>query len=214
MLIMVLALTPLAIEQTALCASLGRPERVIEMGGLTVSCFANDVVTAVGGHGKVEFALTTQMLTAALSPSLIVCAGGCGALVPYLELLDVVVAESTVEHDIRLHYVKRPPPSFAGSSMHLAALRGASLDIRFGTVASGDEDVVDPSRASAIRDLTGAIAVAWEGAGGARAAQFCEVPFLEVRCVVDTADGNAAADFHANIREGMAKVAEIIKFLG
>jgi nucleoside phosphorylase len=58
--------------------------------------------------------------------------------------------------------------------------------------------------------LTGALAVAWEGAGGARACQFNNVPFVEIRGVTDRADSDAALDFEANLRSVMRNVVTLI----
>src|SRR5262249_33961484 len=45
--------------------------------------------------------------------------------------------------------------------------------------------LVSVDRAQALRDATGALAVAWEGAGGARACAFSATPYLELRAVTD-----------------------------
>jgi adenosylhomocysteine nucleosidase len=52
--------------------------------------------------------------------------------------------------------------------------------------------------------------VAWEGAGGARAAAFSGVPFIEVRGITDTADHAASRDFAMNLPLAMANVARLL----
>ena len=56
---------------------------------------------------------------------------------------------------------------------------------------------------------TGAIAVAWEGAGAARACEFSNVPFLEVRGMSDSANESPEA-FFGNIPTAMRNVAQIL----
>jgi len=46
-----------------------------------------------------------------------------------------------------------------------------SFQVHIGPIASGDEDIVDSVRAIEVRTATEALCVAWEGSGGARAAQ-------------------------------------------
>lgn len=58
--------------------------------------------------------------------------------------------------------------------------------------------------------LTGALAVAWEGAGGARACHFSGIPFVEIRGITDRADSDAASDFEANLGSAMGNVARLI----
>ena len=81
-------------------------------------------------------------------------------------------------------------------------------------MASGDEDVENLDRRTAIRQLTSALAVAWEGAGGARACQFSQVPFVEIRGISDGADSDAASDFRANLKQVMRNIATLIIEIG
>ena len=131
-----------------------------------------------------------------------------------LSVGDVVVGTKTVEHD----YIGRfsedsPVPHFDGDPKAVESLRGVSVEeygVFCGPIASGDEDIVEPTRREEIRDLTGALVVAWEGAGGARACRFSAVPYLEMRGVTDDADQAAPNDFRANLRMAMGKVADLL----
>ena len=127
----------------------------------------------------------------------------------------VVVATETVEHDIHNHFGPPLLPRFSGAATMIESLRGVRLPrnaftVHFGPIASGDEDVVTVERQEALRRRTGALAVAWEGAGGARACQFSAVPFVEMRGVTDGTNSRAAADFRANLQTAMRNVATLI----
>ncbi len=74
-----------------------------------------------------------------------------------------------------------------------------------------DEDVVDKSRAQEIFKNTGALAVAWEGAGGARACAMERVCYVEIRAITDIAGSDSVANFRKNLPEAMARLADIIK---
>jgi adenosylhomocysteine nucleosidase len=119
-----------------------------------------------------------------------------------------------VEHDYRNKFNLRPVPGFDGAPAALAGLRRASsfhaFAVYFGTVAGGDEDVVDTDRRRALRESTGALAVAWEGAGGARACAFSGVPFVEIRAVTDTANQDAPADFSSNLKVAMRNLGRFL----
>lgn len=199
-----LILTPLALEHVALSAALN-----LQADGR--------FHLAVGGHGKVQFALSTQLLIQRLKPELVICAGGAGSLSPTLKPLDVVVAETTVEHDFNLHFISRPLPQFAAHQPTLEKIKrrfeAGAFRLHFGALASGDEDIVDSARAAEIAKKTGAVAVAWEGAGGARACRLHNVPFLEIRAITDNADSATPESFHENLKSAMANVAEILRLL-
>ena len=105
--------------------------------------------------------------------------------------------------------------SVAIANLKCAASPGSPFQVHFGVVASGDEDVVDTQRRTTLHQLTGVSAVAWEGAGGARATAFSNVPFVEIRGVTDTADRNAASDFATNLQIAMTNVATLVtSFIG
>ncbi len=211
---MKLILTPLFFEYEALKTALGTPSMEREVQGVKVTYFGADLAMAVGGHGKVQFALTTQLLGRELKPSVIVCAGACGALHEGPGMLDLVASEFTIEHDYNLRFEKRPLPKFAGDVESLEKLRKLTAPkIWFGTIASGDEDIIDAVRSRALFELTGSLAVAWEGAGGARAAAFCKIPFLELRTVTDAANEHAPGDFKKNVVLGMKNIAAALKAL-
>jgi len=175
--------------------------------GMTLAC---------GGLGKAQFGIQTQyLLDVCPGWNLVICAGAAGALVNELAVGDVVIATETVEHDIRNRFGDPLLPRFNSDEFVVSALRSVmpphdSFQVHFGPIASGDEDVVDADRRARLHGLTGALAVAWEGAGGARACRFSGTPFVEIRGVTDRADGDAAVDFESNLGSAMANVAALI----
>ena len=68
-------------------------------------------------------------------------------------------------------------------------------------------------RRAEIQAQTRASAVAWEGAGEARASRFVGVPFVEIRGVTDDANSTAAADYDANLKAAMENVAQVVASL-
>ena len=112
-------------------------------------------------------------------------------------------------------FSERALPKFDGAQAAVTELRSVShstkaFSVHFGPVASGDEDVVETERKRVLHKSTGALAVAWEGAGGARACAFNRIPFVEIRGVTDTADHNAASDFEENLEVAMRNLAILI----
>ena len=182
-----------------------RTVRLPELG-LTMGC---------GGTGKAQFALQTQhLLDTDAGWDLVICAGAAGALADDVRVGDIVVATTTLEHDYQNKFNSRPAPRFEGAPAVIAELGRVSgqhaFSVHFGTVASGDEDIVDPARRRVLRERTGALAVAWEGAGGARACRFSQVGFLEARGITDTAGHAAPSDFDQNLELAMTNLANLI----
>lgn len=61
-----------------------------------------------------------------------------------------------------------------------------------------------------IQEKTKALALAWEGAGGARAASFNNKLYLEIRGITDVADNDAPIDFKENLKQSMENVARFL----
>ncbi|HCJ32816.1 MAG TPA: acyltransferase [Ktedonobacter sp.] len=169
-----LIITSLEEELALLTQSLraqGFSESMQAVGKLTGHCFPTLGVTlALGGHGKAQAALQTQhAIDQSERIDLVICAGAAGALVPGIAVGDLVVAETTIEHDYLLRFVERPAPQFAGCQETLNRLRSSYYTqhparVHYGIIASGDEDIVALERAQALHVQTEALAVAWEGA--------------------------------------------------
>ncbi len=217
----ILVIAPLESEMEALSAAFderGLRRRNHTIGRLSVRTYDGAGITlARGGVGKAQFGVQAQhLIDHAGSVDLVVCAGTAGGLHSALTIGDVVVGTATVEHDFRRGMSERPLPRFEGHAPVLKALRdaspplGSAFSVHFGLIVSGDEDIVDATRAAELREATGAFAVAWEGAGGARAAQFSGLPYIEIRGISDGANEDAPTDFHENIPLAMKNAATVI----
>lgn len=214
----ILALIPTTRELDALKTTfddMNVPGKPIAIGRLTGTSYRDGlVVVTEGGLGKAQFAIQTHYsLEAIPDVSVAICLGSAGGLTKDLEIGDVVVATETIEHDFNRKLIPGPLPEFAGDTRFISAIRDNSsfeslpFSVKFGRVASGDEAIVTTARANQLIDATGAIAAAWEGAGGARACKFAGVPFIEVRGISDMADEEAESAFFENLPATMKNLA-------
>ncbi len=173
-----------------------------------------DAFLALGGHGKTQFSLQTQYFVNTLNDiSEIFCIGSAGALHPSLKIRDVVIGTKTVEHDYIEGFSKNASlPSFERSIVPRRKINnktGLSFCIHEGIIASGDEDIVSIERAEQLLEKTGAVAVAWEGAGGARAALFSRLGFAEIRGITDNARHDVPDSFSKNLQGAMQNTAQV-----
>jgi adenosylhomocysteine nucleosidase len=196
---------------------LGHPSEPIVIGNMPCYSIPSlGATAAVGGHGKTQFAVQCQYLIDRCDGlAALFCVGAAGSLSPDLHFGDVVVGEGTIEHDYKIRFEQAEAPCHAGSATLLHEFRQAAIGplpfrVHFGPIASGDEDIVDEVRARELQQFTGAKCVAWEGSGGARAATFNGVPFLEIRAITDGADADAAASFRANCERVLPNIAELV----
>lgn len=214
----VLIALPLPKELRAFAAALaeaGHAAEPVEARGEAVLVPSLGLLLGAAGHGKAQFALTAQHLVERHGPfDALVVAGASGALDPGLRPGDVVVGTETVEHDYRTRFHGEGlPPRHPASVPLIESIRAAlpeAASVRLGPVASGDEDIIEADRARALHAATGALCVAWEGAGGARVAAFNGIPFAEVRAVTDRADAEAAGSYRVHLPEAVGNVARAL----
>jgi adenosylhomocysteine nucleosidase len=177
-----------------------------------------DMLLAVGGNGKAQYGIQAQyLIDRSDSTHLLACVGAAGRLTEGVHVGDIVLGTATVEHDYKAGFNPKKSfplydadPNVMGEFLRLAESTAFPFQVHFGVIASGDEDIVDPIRAEELQKATNALCVAWEGSGGARAARLNGLPFVEIRGITDSADGDAARSFHANVSEVMFNVVELV----
>ena len=200
------------------CRALGCTLESVSIGRLSgVAVQPIGALVAVGGNGKAQFALQTQhLIDGCGAAAAVLCVGAAGRLSDELKVGDVVVGTCTVEHDYRDRFTHRPAPchrsddSLVGRFRRVVEERAFPFAVRFGPIASGDEDIIDRRRAAELRAQTDALCVAWEGSGGARAAAFNGLPFAEIRGITDGADADAAASFRENLPVAMPNISRLV----
>lgn len=198
------------------CLSAGLQQKVLNLGRQEAIDFGQiETTVALGGLGKAQFGVQAQYLIDKMEDlKAVLCVGAAGALAVDLSPGDVVVATETVEHDIR-KFSRPLIPRFASNGKLLARFKSLSekrrsYKLHFGAIASGDEDIMSGNRSKELREATGALAVAWEGAGGARACHFSGIPFIEVRGITDFANHEVEDDFYKNLEEVMGNLGEFL----
>jgi adenosylhomocysteine nucleosidase len=216
-----LAVVPEAQESAPLLAALqagGYSSSIRRIGLLDVACVDRlGLAVAVAGHGKVQLAVQTQHLLDLLpTVDTLLCLGAAGSLCEAAAWGDVIVGSCSIEHDYKLRFVAEPlpvHPADPGLGQEIVeAFTGpaAAFRVLCGPIASGDEDIVDAARASQLHAETGALCVAWEGAGAARAALFSGRAFAELRVITDVCDADAPVDFHASLETVLPHLAEVL----
>jgi nucleoside phosphorylase len=169
----------------------------------TLNCYL-----AIGGYGKVQFAISITEFISKKNFSKILALGACGSLRSEIPIGTAIMAEKVYEHDLKPQFVKTTPEALF---LHTFQLQHPHL-VR-GIVASGDEDIVEEIRAQQLREFYQADAVTWESAGGAKAAGRLHQCYAELRVVTDHCCANASKDFNANLQTGMQQLFKLFCLL-
>lgn len=167
------------------------------------------VVVCKSGVGKVNAALTTQLLIDRFAVTAILFTGVAGAVHPELQIGDIVISSSCQQHDMDvtpLGYPRGAIPyqeisDFPASPqlVHLAEQAckkgdGGSRHV-VGRVLSGDQFIADPHKVRELYDTLQGACVEMEGAAVAQVSYINHVPFVVIRCMSDKADGSAHANY-------------------
>lgn len=166
------------------------------------------VVVCKSGVGKVNAAVTTQILIDSFGVEAVIFTGVAGALDPGLEVGDLVVSEDCVQHDVdasALGYPKGTIPYqdtsvFPADSglKRLAYETGERLfpgRVKLGRVLSGDQFIADKALVEGLRTGLSGVCTEMEGAAVAHVCHMNGIPFVVIRSMSDKADGSADVSF-------------------
>lgn len=169
-----------------------------------------DVVVVRSGIGKVNAGLCSQILVDRYHVDGIVNTGIAGSLKNEVNVGDIVLSTSAVQHDMDATGFGYPVGEIPQMGIkefpadrHLLELAQkccmrANPDIQTfpGRVASGDQFINSREKKNWIRDTFDAYCTEMEGAAVAQAAYLNHVPYLIVRAISDKADDSANVDYN------------------
>lgn len=165
------------------------------------------VAIAKCGIGKVFAALCTEIMILKYSPSLIVNTGVGGALASGIKAGDIIIADKLCQHDMDTSAIGDPVGLVSGINIIyfdsdkracdilLASAGEMGLRASLGTVATGDKFIASREDKERIAAAFSASACEMEGCAVAQVAYVNEVPFVVVRAISDSADGEATMDY-------------------
>ncbi|PYZ97177.1 5'-methylthioadenosine/S-adenosylhomocysteine nucleosidase [Alteribacter lacisalsi] len=184
-----------------------------------------DVIITRCGVGKVNAAVTTQILIDYCGADRIVFTGVAGALHKELEVGDIVVSTACQQHDLDaspLGFKKGEVPMFDGPSVfpadetliksaYTAAETVGGVQVMKGIVLSGDQFVADRDLVNELSDTFNGVCVEMEGAAVAHAAMVNRIPYVVIRSISDKANGEAAESFTSFVNKAAKRSAAIVE---
>lgn len=173
----------------------------------TGTLFGKRVAVARCGVGKVFAAIAAEAMILYCSPRLLVNTGVGGALAGGLKTCDVVFADKLVQHDMDTSPLGDPKGLISGINLVYFESDKRAVDILkkaaekeevnylVGTVATGDKFVASKEDKEKIVSDFSAVACEMEGGAIAHTAYVNSTPFVVVRAISDSADGEATMDY-------------------
>jgi len=187
-----------------------KPSETVKQTGLTYVAgewLGKQIVVCKSGVGKVNAAVTTQILIDRFQVDKIIFTGVAGAVHPELNIGDIVISSVCVQHDMdvtALGFERGVIPyqetsAFPADETLIALAEQACLaqgaHYRIGKVLSGDQFIASKETVGRLyTEMDGACAE-MEGAAVAQVCFMNRVPFVVLRGMSDKADGSAHVNF-------------------
>ena len=180
------------------------------------------------GIGKVNAARTTQILIDNYDIEYVVNIGTAGGVDTSLNVTDVVIGEKLAQHDFDITAFGREKGFITGVGKYVfsdeklvkkckEAMENIAQDdsykVLIGTIASGDIFCTDRNMANGIQKEFGALCVEMEGAAIGQICMLDNVPFIVIRSISDSPNGNNNIDFDEYITIASKRCAEFLKEL-
>ncbi len=183
-----------------------------------------NVVIARCGVGKVNAALTVQMMVDKFNITDIINTGVAGSLNEKIDIGDIVLATGAVYHDmeaVAFGYERGQVPQMdifefptAKELVDLAekACLKVNPDIKVykGRIASGDQFIADKETKNTIKNYFSPLCVEMEGAAMAHAAYVNGINCLIIRAISDKADDSAEMDYPTFEKEAAIHSARMV----
>lgn len=183
------------------------------------------VVVVKSGVGKVNAARITQILIDKLKVKSVINVGSAGALNPLLDIGDIVIAEKLVQHDFDITAFDHEKGYITGVGDYIYSdnelvkkfkdignkIKNKTYKITTGVIASGDIFCTDISMKNKIYSKFNAECVEMEGAAIAQVCYLDKVPFVVLRSISDSPNGNNAMVFEEFVKLASKRCADILK---
>lgn len=166
-----------------------------------------EVIFCKSGVGKVNAAVCTQVMLDAGATS-VLFTGVAGALDPVLDIGDIVISSSCIQHDVdvtplgfkrgEIPYQARSEYPADKTLVQLAHDAGEKLfpgRCLVGKVLSGDQFIASRSVVDELHSSFGGACAEMEGAAVAQVCDMNETPYVVIRSMSDKADGSAHVNF-------------------
>ena len=168
------------------------------------------VVMTECGIGKVNAAMSTQVMIDHYSPQVIINSGIAGSVSKTLKIGDIVISKDCVQHDFDgtqmgdpkglIQYndetrIDIPVSKDVAEKLFEACKDIEDTNVVLGRIATGDIFVAEKAMRQSVADEFDALACEMEGGAVAQVCYRNDVPCAVLRCISDDFDENQFMDF-------------------
>ena len=177
------------------------------------------------GIGKVNAARTTQVMLQSFAIQYIINLGAGGSINSLLKIGDVLIGKQVVQHDFDITAFGHSKGYITGVGNAIICDRNLvdeleqiiksiperNYQIKLGVIATGDIFCTESWMKDKIRAKFGADVVDMECAAIGQVCYLDNVPFMAIRSISDTPNGNNVTTFDENLKLASKRCANILK---
>lgn len=201
-------------------------EKIFGLEFFTGNILNKDVILVKCGIGKVNAGRTAQIMIDKFEPNYIVNIGAAGAINPELNIKDIVIGNKLVQYDFDISSLgDAEKGEISGIGKYLESdkkLVDVCKDVlenkmqryfnyKIGTIATADVFCSDKKQAEQIRKEFNAECVEMEGAAIAQVCYLDSIPFLVIRGISDSPNGNNGIDYYSYCNIAARQSANILE---
>ncbi len=170
----------------------------------------------ISGCGKIKSAASTQYLIDTYAAKMYFHYGSAGAISAKLRIGDTIIAEQVIEHDSKELFPQITPPpihKISTEQLKVRLKKYKSTSLVWGSILSGDEDIVSTKRKKELYKLHKGLSVDWESAGFALTCQLNKVEGYIFRGISDYAYEHTAIEYGKNQELVMNNIIRLLIYL-
>ena len=185
----------------------------------------NKIIVVKCGVGKVNAARVTQILIDTFNVKCVINVGAAGALNPFLNIGDIVIGEKLIQHDFDITAFDHDKGYITGVGDYIYSdieliekfkkaannLKEKDYKIKTGIIATGDIFCTDIEMKNKIYSKFDADCVEMEGAAIAQVCYLDNIPFIVIRSISDSPNGNNEIDFDKFVELASKRCANILR---
>lgn len=182
-----------------------------------------DVVIAQCGIGKVNAAVCVNTMIIKYGVSAVINTGVAGTLCEKIGILDFAISTGVVQHDMDTTVFGDAPGFISGidivtipasnklSTLAFSIAKEQGNNCETGIIASGDQFISSVEKKNYIRNTFSAIACEMEGAAIGHASYLSGVDFVVIRCISDSATGDAEMEYPEMVKRAAKKSMALVE---
>ena len=200
-------------------------KKIYELNFIKGKINESNVVLVQGGVGKVNSARVTQILIDNFKVGALINVGSAGAANDKLDIGDIVIGDRLVQHDFDItafghekgyisnvgKFVECDKELIKKMNKTIERISQNNFKIKIGTIASGDIFCAEEKMKNKIREKFNAEAIEMEGAAIGQVCKLDNIPFIVIRSISDSPNGNNHITFEEFLELASKRCANILE---